>query len=217
MQEVLMNTTSHLLYDLSAEKKILYLLQQKNTPILSDDVDCFLHVTHLHVLLHVIGHNLMSIKLPVHLVRSYIENEINLLLSVLDRLTLSTLQSIIIRVHALYHDTRIKSHPLVTQTINLVHQHLYIPLSVSLLARMQNISTTHLSKTFKAHYGMALSDYILSQKLERATLILQYTKNSTLDISLGLGFSSQSHFCQTFKRHYDCSPTKFRQHLKINV
>ena len=211
-----MNTTSHLLYDLNAEKNIVHLLQQKNTPILSGGVDCFLHLTHLHVLLHVIEHHLMSNQLPVHLVRSYIENEINLLLAVSERLTLSTLQSIITRAHALYHDTRIKSYPHVTQTINLVHQHLYTPLSVSHLARMQNISTTHLSKTFKAHYGMALSDYILNQKLERAILILQHTNNSTLHISLGLGFSSQSHFCQAFKRYYDCSPTEFRQRLKSN-
>ena len=61
------------------------------------------------------------------------------------------------------------------------------------------VSRTTLLTKLKDEVGVTLGSYINNQKLKEAKLLLEYSDKSILDISLSLGYSSQSYFQNSFK------------------
>ncbi len=75
------------------------------------------------------------------------------------------------------------------------------------------MSRSHLSHSFKAETGMALSDFIMQKKIEEAKKLLHYSTKSLSAISTYLGFSSQSHFSRVFKKYVGENPSVYRNKL----
>ena len=73
------------------------------------------------------------------------------------------------------------------------------------------LSRPYLSATFKQQAGISLAEYIAKEKIEEAHRLLLYTKKTVLEISEGLGFSSQSHFTNIFKKYMGCTPKSIRK------
>ena len=72
------------------------------------------------------------------------------------------------------------------------------------------VSRTTLLTKFKKEIGESLGSYINSQKLKEAKILLKYSDKSILDISLALGYSSQSYFQNTFKAAFGITPRTYR-------
>ena len=208
-----MNKTPTFFYNLTLETQILQVITFDQPSQLSDLVFDYSPWHHLEIqsLLHSLAQFFIAEGLPLHVIRSSVEHEINLLhLNTYPHVLSSDVCDMLHRIHKLYHTLKQVTHPIILTVINLVHYHLYTPLTVKDLATELNYSPTYLSSLFKSHCSLSLKTYILMQKLERAKHLLLATKNSTHEISIGLGFSSQSYFCQTFKRHIGVSPKQFR-------
>ena len=92
-----------------------------------------------------------------------------------------------------------------------VRKNLSTPITTQEIADYLYLSRPYLSSTFKQQAGISLSEYIARKKIEEAHRLLLYTKKSVLEISEGLGFSSQSHFANTFKKYMDCTPKSIRK------
>ena len=103
---------------------------------------------------------------------------------------------------------------LTTDIANYVQKHLTEPVDIAALAKAMFVSRTHLAVKFKKETGMTLTDFVLKEKVEEGKRLLRYTDKPISAIAAYLGFSSQSHFANVFRKYVNSSPNEYR--LKHN-
>ncbi len=103
---------------------------------------------------------------------------------------------------------------LLTDIVNYVQKHLSEPVDIAALSKAMFISRTHLAVKFKKETGMTLTEFVLKEKIEEGKRLLRYTDKPISAIAVYLGFSSQSHFANVFKKYANSSPNEYR--LKHN-
>ena len=103
------------------------------------------------------------------------------------------------------------SNPLIDRCKKLVAEHLHERLSVKELAARLDITSDYLSRLFLQDEGTKLTEYILQRKIDVAKNQLIYTDNSYEAIAHALGFTSQSHFGQVFKKYTGMTPHRYRE------
>jgi AraC family transcriptional regulator len=96
------------------------------------------------------------------------------------------------------------------QAIDYIHAHLDRDLSLVEMAAVINISPTYFASLFKRAIGNSPHQYVIQQRVERAKLMLSKTDLAIADIALQVGFSSQSHLTQQFKRFTGMTPKQVR-------
>jgi AraC family transcriptional regulator len=96
------------------------------------------------------------------------------------------------------------------QVIDYIHTHLDRNLSLVEVAGTINISPTYFASLFKRATGTSPHQYVIQQRVERAKLMLSKTDLAIADIALQVGFSSQSHLTQQFKRLTGVTPKQVR-------
>jgi AraC family transcriptional regulator len=96
------------------------------------------------------------------------------------------------------------------QAIDYIHTNLDRDLSLSQIAQLINISPTYFASLFKRATGTSPHQYVIQQRVERAKLMLSKTDLAIADIALQVGFSSQSHLTQQFKRVTGVTPRQVR-------
>lgn len=84
-------------------------------------------------------------------------------------------------------------------------------LTVSRLAEIVNMSSSHFSRIFKRQTGFSPYDYILISRLNRAKYLLQVTDMTVASIAYETGFNSESNFIYFFTENEGISPGKFRK------
>lgn len=103
---------------------------------------------------------------------------------------------------------------LLTDIANYVQKHLSEPVDIEALSKAVFVSRTHLAVKFKKETGMTLTDFVLKEKVEEGKRLLRYTDKPISSIATHLGFSSQSHFTNVFRKYANSSPNEYR--LKHN-
>jgi AraC family transcriptional regulator len=96
------------------------------------------------------------------------------------------------------------------QAIDYIHTYLNRDLSLAELASVVNISPTYFASLFKRAMGISPHQYVIQQRVEQAKLMLLKTDLAIADIALQVGFSSQSHLTQHFKRSTGMTPKQIR-------
>jgi AraC family transcriptional regulator len=96
------------------------------------------------------------------------------------------------------------------EAINYIHTYLDRNLSLVEVAEVINISPTYFASLFKRATGTSPHQYVIQQRVERAKLMLSKTDLAIADIALQVGFSSQSHLTQQFKRLTGVTPKQVR-------
>lgn len=86
-------------------------------------------------------------------------------------------------------------------------------LSLSEIAREIGSSVFHLARVFKARTGFSLHAYRNQLRLRGALERLVEPNVDLIDIALDLGFSSHSHFTDTFRRNFGRTPSAVRESL----
>ena len=104
----------------------------------------------------------------------------------------------------------------VSMLVNYIHEHVTAKLSVSDMAHMTNLSTDYLSKLFHEEVGIAISDYIMLQKVEAAKNFLVYDDMKIMDIATLLAFCNHGHFSAMFKKHTGFTPMEYRVKKKYS-
>lgn len=110
----------------------------------------------------------------------------------------------------------LKQSPLITRCKALILQRLHSKLSVQELAQELEITPGYLSHLFLKEEGVKLTEYIVEEKIKYAKEQLTCTDNSLDTIAYSLGFVSQSHFGQTFKKATGMTPKQYRESYKEN-
>ncbi len=101
--------------------------------------------------------------------------------------------------------------PLVLNVKNYIRLHLSETIRVEDIARALCISRSHLSEKFRQETGLTLINFITAEKIEESRNLLSYTNKPISAISNYLGFSSQSHFQNIFRKMSGMTPRKYRE------
>ena len=92
-----------------------------------------------------------------------------------------------------------------------IEQHFSRDLSVERLAATVQMSASHFSRAFKATFGASPHVYVTERRIAAAQLLLRADRQQSLaELSSHLGFSSQSHFTETFRRKIGVTPGRWR-------
>ncbi len=83
-----------------------------------------------------------------------------------------------------------------------MHRHLQEKITLDQLAQASGLSSGRFSHLFKEETGVSPMTYLLRIKMETAQTMLSFSDYTLSEISTILGFSSESHFIQAFKRHW---------------
>ncbi|WGK66388.1 AraC family transcriptional regulator [Croceiramulus getboli] len=97
------------------------------------------------------------------------------------------------------------------KTLEFIETHLQDSLSLEQVAAAGHYSPYHFHRLFRALVGEPLNQYIQRRRLEHAAgLLIREPDLAILDIALQCGFKEGSSFHRAFKKHFDCSPSDFR-------
>lgn len=93
---------------------------------------------------------------------------------------------------------------------NYVQNHLSEPIDIAKLSQAMYLSRTYLAMRFKKETNQTLTEYIMQEKMDEAKRLLRYSNKPLSTISAYLGFSSQSHFSNVFKKYTKLNPNEYR-------
>lgn len=93
----------------------------------------------------------------------------------------------------------------------LVFQNLYGKITSRQLAEQLEITSSYLSRLFVKEEGVKLTDFIAQKKIEEAKARLRFSDASYTEIAVSLGFVSQSHMGQVFKKWAGVTPKQYRE------
>jgi len=89
--------------------------------------------------------------------------------------------------------------------------------TLSAVADEFNITSAHLSRTFKDNMGINFSEYVTEKKLIRATeLLKENTDYSIADIANKLGYNTASYFSSKFKDRFGVTPGNYKKNILRN-
>jgi AraC family transcriptional regulator len=85
------------------------------------------------------------------------------------------------------------------------------PPGLNELAKAVDVHPTHLARVFRQFERCTVGDFIREVRIDYARQRLLGSNEPLVDITLGAGFSDQSHFTRSFKRVTGMTPTEFRR------
>jgi AraC family transcriptional regulator len=92
-----------------------------------------------------------------------------------------------------------------------VRTHLSADLSVTELARALELAPDTFARKLKAATGLAPHAFVLERRVERAMQLLAATHSGIAAIAHEVGFSSQSHLTEVFRRRRGTTPQAYRR------
>lgn len=109
-----------------------------------------------------------------------------------------------------------KNNFMVRQVCRYVLEYTDEYISVKTLSEKLFISKTYLSNLFKQKTGMALTEYLVMVKMERAKKMVQDGVLKNYEIAGRLGYKDIEYFSRLFKKYWGLPPTEFRQQRALD-
>jgi len=106
-----------------------------------------------------------------------------------------------------------KDIALIKQYIN---QNYRLDITLDKLAALKHLNKYYLAHSFKNNVGVSPIEYLNQVRIREAQTLLETTDYNIANISGMIGFSSQSYFTQTFRRHLNETPSEYRKRMRVN-
>jgi AraC family transcriptional regulator len=97
------------------------------------------------------------------------------------------------------------------QTLAYIEDHLSEDLSLSRIASVTGISSSHFKTLFRESAGVPVHQYVVQRRIDRAKDLLMEDKLSIAEIALATGFSHQSHLARHMRRSVGLSPRAMKR------
>jgi AraC-like DNA-binding protein len=130
---------------------------------------------------------------------------------------INTLITVVARNVAMLNLQQPEGQPQAGRDILLyIHQHIYEPekLKAENIAAHFNISLNYISEYFKKVTQGGMQQYIINYKLSLIEIRLRHSDLRLNEIAGEFGFTDESHFTKTFKKHKGISPSAYRKNLE---
>ena len=129
------------------------------------------------------------------------------------------LHSLILKlVHTIYSDckklqrrNKIKSnnYELIDKAMKFIDKNLTSQLALEDIAKHVSLSPIYFHNSFKAATGKTPHEYLNEKRIKKAANLLVTTDLSLAQIAYECGFSSQSYFSYSFKKHMKLTPREY--------
>ncbi len=106
--------------------------------------------------------------------------------------------------------------PTIRQAVSLIKMHFREPLTLQEVSRRVGLSPNYFSTLFRQKMGMTFKTYLTNQRLKYAGNALKMSEFTISDICFTSGFNDFSSFSRSFRKHYNKSPTEYRQEKSRN-
>ena len=104
---------------------------------------------------------------------------------------------------------------IVQSLIDYISYYYMNDISLDYLSTIMHISPTYISKIFKEETGISPIQYLIQVRLEKAKDLLTSSSLSVKEIASAVGYGDAYYFSKLFKKHYDLSPTSYRNQLNV--
>lgn len=84
-------------------------------------------------------------------------------------------------------------------------------LSIEDIARIVNLSSSHLARLFRTETGVTPFQYLKSLRMRKARELLETTFLNIKQIMNRVGVNDKCHFAQDFKRTYGLTPAQYKR------
>jgi len=101
----------------------------------------------------------------------------------------------------------------IQRAIEIMHAKFGEKISVPMLARKVNCSESHFSRLFKQETGFSPAEYFIKVRIDKARKLLSQTDKNATEIAFECGFSSTSHFSDTFHKIVGINPLQYRKNI----
>lgn len=101
--------------------------------------------------------------------------------------------------------------PLIRNIQDYINLNLDFDISISQIARLFHYNERYIGQLFKKETGITISEFINSQRLERAKTLLSTTHDPVINIAFKTGFNNVTYFNRVFKKLYGMTPTQYRK------
>jgi len=107
------------------------------------------------------------------------------------------------------------SAEILMQVVHFITENLHADLSVSALARTFSQPESVLFRAFKLQTGIALDQFVLRRRIERALHLLKHSKATDTEIATGIGWGSATDFQTAFTSYLGVSPAEYRMSVRL--
>ena len=97
------------------------------------------------------------------------------------------------------------------EMVSYIQQNYTGTISLKEFGEQFHLSEKYISRYFKEHFHITLSQYVTYLRLEHAKQLLQDTDIPITEIAMQSGYQNVSYFIRSFKKTYEVSPLKYRK------
>ncbi|RKN61939.1 helix-turn-helix domain-containing protein [Paenibacillus ginsengarvi] len=102
----------------------------------------------------------------------------------------------------------------VQQALGYIEKHFSSPIKLEEVADHIHLSPYYFSRIFKRSTGYSVMEYVIKYRLTRSKHLLMFTKLSSGQIALNVGFCSHSYFTKMFKTYEGMTPKEYRKSIQ---
>ncbi|MEO0368293.1 MAG: AraC family transcriptional regulator [Pseudomonadota bacterium] len=103
------------------------------------------------------------------------------------------------------------------RVLDFVDKHFGETITLEDMASEAALSSSHFSRIFKQTIGKSPMQFLTSFRIEQAKKMLADQLRPQLDIALSCGFADQAHFSRVFKQLENCTPSSYRDTLRVSI
>lgn len=97
------------------------------------------------------------------------------------------------------------------EMISYIQENFANEISLKKFGAQFHLSEKYISRYFKEHFHITLSQYVNHLRLEHARQLLQETQLPVTEVALRSGYPNVSYFIRSFKKMYGVSPLRYRK------
>jgi transcriptional regulator GlxA family with amidase domain len=112
------------------------------------------------------------------------------------------------------HSIRSDDHNGMDELMTWLRDHLEEPLTLTGLARQENMSERSLVRKFRAATGMSVFDWIARERVDRAKVLLETTDFAVGDIASMVGYGSKETLRRNFERAVGTTASAYRRSFR---